>query len=75
MLGHIRPGRRNFPSATARLCSTRVFAVGSCPKISAGTAPPINLGIGTDIFPHNLVEELRTAAILARVAAWLWRMQ
>lgn len=27
----------------------------------------IRLGIGTDSFPHNLLEELRTAAILARV--------
>jgi 5-methylthioadenosine/S-adenosylhomocysteine deaminase len=32
-------------------------------------AAGINLGIGTDTFPHNFVEELRTAAILARVAA------
>ena len=29
----------------------------------------VNLGIGTDTFPHNFVEELRTTAILARVAA------
>jgi 5-methylthioadenosine/S-adenosylhomocysteine deaminase len=29
----------------------------------------VNLGIGTDTFPHNFVEEMRTAAILARVAA------
>ena len=29
----------------------------------------VNLGVGTDTFPHNFVEELRTAAILARVAA------
>jgi cytosine/adenosine deaminase-related metal-dependent hydrolase len=32
-------------------------------------AARVNLGIGTDTFPHNFVEELRTAAILARVAA------
>src|ERR1700731_2720622 len=32
-------------------------------------AAGVNLGIGTDTFPHNFVEELRTAAILARVAA------
>jgi Amidohydrolase family len=32
-------------------------------------AAGVNLGIGTDTFPHNVVEELRTAAILARVAA------
>jgi cytosine/adenosine deaminase-related metal-dependent hydrolase len=30
-------------------------------------AAGVNLGIGTDTFPHNFVEELRTAAILARV--------
>ncbi|MBI3708106.1 MAG: amidohydrolase family protein [Proteobacteria bacterium] len=30
-------------------------------------AAGINLGIGTDTFPHNFVEEMRTAAILARV--------
>jgi Amidohydrolase family len=29
----------------------------------------VNLGIGTDTFPHNFIEELRTAAILPRVAA------
>jgi cytosine/adenosine deaminase-related metal-dependent hydrolase len=32
-------------------------------------AAGVNLGIGTDTFPHNFVEEMRTAAILARVAA------
>lgn len=32
-------------------------------------AAGVNIGIGTDTFPHNFVEELRTAAILARVAA------
>ena len=32
-------------------------------------AAGVNLGIGTDTFPHNFAEELRTAAILARVAA------
>jgi 5-methylthioadenosine/S-adenosylhomocysteine deaminase len=32
-------------------------------------AAGVNLGIGTDTFPHNFTEELRTAAILARVAA------
>jgi cytosine/adenosine deaminase-related metal-dependent hydrolase len=29
----------------------------------------INMGIGTDTHPHNMLEEMRTAAILARVAA------
>jgi cytosine/adenosine deaminase-related metal-dependent hydrolase len=29
----------------------------------------VNVGIGTDTFPHNFVEEMRTAAILARVTA------
>ena len=32
-------------------------------------AAGVNLGIGTDTFPQNFVEELRTAAILARIAA------
>ncbi len=29
----------------------------------------INMGIGTDSHPHNMIEEMRTAAIMARVAA------
>ncbi|SRR5579883_270577 len=29
----------------------------------------INLGLGTDVAPHNLIEEMRLTAILARVAA------
>jgi 5-methylthioadenosine/S-adenosylhomocysteine deaminase len=29
----------------------------------------INVGLGTDTFPHNLMEELRAAATLSRVAA------
>jgi 5-methylthioadenosine/S-adenosylhomocysteine deaminase len=29
----------------------------------------VNMGLGTDTAPHNLVEEMRKAAILARVAA------
>jgi len=32
-------------------------------------AAGVKLGIGTDTFPHNFVEELRTAVILARIAA------
>jgi len=32
-------------------------------------AARVNLGIGTDTFPHNLIEEMRAAAIFARVAA------
>jgi cytosine/adenosine deaminase-related metal-dependent hydrolase len=30
-------------------------------------AAGINLGIGTDTFPHNFIEEMRTAAIAARI--------
>ncbi len=30
---------------------------------------PVNIGLGTDTFPHNLMEELRAAATLSRVAA------
>jgi len=29
----------------------------------------INLGIGTDVAPHNILEEMRLAAVLARIAA------
>jgi 5-methylthioadenosine/S-adenosylhomocysteine deaminase len=29
----------------------------------------VNLGIGTDTFPHNFIEEMRTAAIAARITA------
>jgi 5-methylthioadenosine/S-adenosylhomocysteine deaminase len=29
----------------------------------------VNMGLGTDVSPHNLIEEMRLAAILARVAA------
>lgn len=29
----------------------------------------INMGIGTDTTPHNLIEEMRKAAVLARIAA------
>ena len=29
----------------------------------------VNIGLGTDTFPHNLLEEMRLACILARVAA------
>src|SRR5205823_11038200 len=29
----------------------------------------VNMGLGTDCSPHNLVEEMRKAAVLARVAA------
>ena len=29
----------------------------------------VNMGIGTDTFPHNMIEEIRTAAVFARIAA------
>ncbi|MCG8542996.1 MAG: amidohydrolase family protein [Alphaproteobacteria bacterium] len=29
----------------------------------------VNIGLGTDVSPHNLIEEMRTAAIMARVTA------
>ena len=35
------------------------------PHIRAG----VNMGLGTDVSPHNMLEEMRTAAILARVTA------
>ena len=28
----------------------------------------VNMGMGTDVSPHNLIEEMRTAAILARIS-------
>ncbi|RMD62807.1 MAG: N-ethylammeline chlorohydrolase [Alphaproteobacteria bacterium] len=31
-------------------------------------AAGVNLGLGTDTFPHNLVEEMRLAALLGRIA-------
>ena len=33
------------------------------------TRAGVNLGIGTDVAPHNVIEEMRLAATLARVAA------
>ncbi len=32
-------------------------------------AAGVNLGLGTDVAPHNLIEEMRLAVVLARVAA------
>ncbi len=29
----------------------------------------VNMGMGTDTFPHNMIEEVRTAAVFARIAA------
>jgi cytosine/adenosine deaminase-related metal-dependent hydrolase len=29
----------------------------------------VNMGLGTDVSPHNLIEEMRLAAVLARIAA------
>ena len=29
----------------------------------------VNMGMGTDTFPHNMIEEIRAAAVLARIAA------
>jgi cytosine/adenosine deaminase-related metal-dependent hydrolase len=29
----------------------------------------VNIGIGTDVAPHNLIEEMRLAAIVARILA------
>jgi cytosine/adenosine deaminase-related metal-dependent hydrolase len=33
------------------------------------TAAGVNVGLGTDVAPHNLIEEMRLAAILSRVSA------
>ena len=38
-------------------------------SFAAYRAKGINLGIGTDTFPHNMLEEMRTATILGRVSA------
>ena len=53
-----RTARRRSP-ATARRSST------SASIASAG----VNLGIGTDTVPQNLIEEMRWATVLARIAA------
>ena len=29
----------------------------------------VNMGIGTDVYPHNMVDEMRLAAYVARVVA------
>jgi 5-methylthioadenosine/S-adenosylhomocysteine deaminase len=63
----------------ARLAATGTN-VAHCPTVfsrrgitlehfGAYRAAGVNLGIGTDTFPHNLIEEMRAAAIFARVAA------
>ena len=63
----------------ARLAATGTN-VAHCPTVfsrrgitlehfGAYRAARVNLGIGTDTFPHNLIEEMRAAAIFARVAA------
>jgi cytosine/adenosine deaminase-related metal-dependent hydrolase len=63
----------------ARLAATGTN-VAHCPTVfsrrgitlehfGAYRAAGVNLGIGTDTFPHNLIEEMRGAAIFARIAA------
>ena len=69
------PTRDDLP----RLAATGTN-VGHCPTVfsrrgitlehfGAYRAAGVNLGIGTDTFPHNLIEEMRATAIFARVAA------
>jgi 5-methylthioadenosine/S-adenosylhomocysteine deaminase len=58
------------PAPLSRTARPSFRAAAYYSRISAGIGPPrVNLAIGTDTFPHNFVEELRTAAILAQVAA------
>lgn len=35
-----------------------------------GLPAGVTMGLGTDTAPHNLVEEMRKAAVLARIAAY-----
>jgi 5-methylthioadenosine/S-adenosylhomocysteine deaminase len=69
------PSRDDLP----RLAATGTN-VAHCPTVfsrrgitlehfGAYRAARVNLGIGTDTFPHNLIEEMRAAAIFARIAA------
>jgi 5-methylthioadenosine/S-adenosylhomocysteine deaminase len=66
-------------SDLARLAATGTN-VAHCPTVfsrrgitlehfGAYRAAGVNLGIGTDTFPHNLIEEMRAAAIFTRIAA------
>jgi len=66
-------------SDLARLAATGTN-VAHCPTVfsrrgitlehfGAYRAAGVNLGIGTDTFPHNLIEEMRAAAIFARITA------
>jgi 5-methylthioadenosine/S-adenosylhomocysteine deaminase len=63
-----------------RLLSERSTSVAHCPTpfarygqvledLGRYLRAGINVGIGTDVSPHNLLEEMRWAAVLARVAA------
>ncbi len=71
----------NWPTRTdlKRLAETGT-SVAHCPTVFSrrgvtlrdlGTylAAGVNVGIGTDTYPHNMLEELRMAGILARVTA------
>jgi cytosine/adenosine deaminase-related metal-dependent hydrolase len=67
--------RRDLP-----ILAERGVSVAHCPTVfsrrgiamhsfGAYKRAGINLGIGTDTFPHNFLEEMRTACILARTTA------
>jgi cytosine/adenosine deaminase-related metal-dependent hydrolase len=68
------PGRNDI-----KLLAETGTTVAHCPTVFSrrgitlqdfGTysAAGINIGIGTDTFPHNFIEEMRTAAIAARIS-------
>jgi cytosine/adenosine deaminase-related metal-dependent hydrolase len=63
-----------------RLLATTATSVAHCPSPFARYGQTledfgryrragVNIGLGTDVAPHNLIEEMRLAAILARVSA------
>ncbi len=54
----------------SRIAPRRSDATGRRWRISGAIgAAGVNLGLGTDVAPHNLIEEMRLAVVLARVAA------
>ena len=61
---------RRYRHARSRIARRRSRAMAMSWRISATTcAPASTMGLGTDCAPHNLVEEMRKAAVLARIAA------
>ena len=65
---HRDHGRHRHPRS--RAARPRSPATATRWKTSASTAAPgVNIGIGTDTVPQNMIEEMRWATVLARIAA------